>query len=80
MQARLLLCHVTRRVSEASICKAAADQGFAQTAEFEPGKARQWIAEPFRLLCFAIATTPEDTEESLDDNGQRGGCISLSDC
>ncbi len=52
MQAKLLLCHVTRRVSESQILSIAEDMGFEMLASPSNDPIRALINEPFRLLWF----------------------------
>lgn len=62
MQARLLLCHVTRRVSESQICSIAEEMGFVLLQNDLQNQAEELDCGPFRLLCFesmSFQTLPE---------------------
>lgn len=52
MQARLLLCHITRRVDEAKILSAATAAGFESLEPPKPDVEAAFPSGLFRLLCF----------------------------
>lgn len=54
MQARLLLCHVTRRVSEGRILELGTECGFVSCPVPGGDHAQAAIAGPVRLLCFTV--------------------------